>query len=129
MRRRASEPRLEPPPTGVATDSEEAHLLPALDALHRAIFKYPIAIKAAFSALVAEGRSYAETEEGAVWCERLSQAKMMGRARLLWEVLSLSAFTERNDEPLPSVFADTLVRALKSQHLEPLLSKVLERRL
>jgi hypothetical protein len=107
---------------------EEAQLMSALEAVHRAIFKYPMAIQAAFGALVAEGRRYAQTEDGAILCDRLARAREMGRARLLWDVLSLSAFTEQSEGPLPSVFADTLVRALRSRHLEPLLSKVLERR-
>ena len=128
MTRPTSKPMVGTPGVGDSPGPDEAQLIFALETVHRAIFQYPMAIQAAFSALVVEGRRYAETDEGAVLCQRLGRARVMGRARILWDVLSMSAFTERNDGPLPSVFADTLVRALKSRHIEPLLSKILERR-
>jgi hypothetical protein len=106
----------------------DADVIHALEVVQRAIFKYPLAIQAGFSALVAEGRAFAETSEGADWRDRLSRARALGRARMVWEVLSLSAFTEHYDGLLPGVFADTLVRALKIRHLEPALSKIFERR-
>jgi hypothetical protein len=99
-----------------------------LEELQVLIFKYPIAIQAAFSALVAEGRRFAETLEGRERLERLAAAKSLGRGRMLWEVLSMSAFTERHTGPLPSLFVDKLVRALQSSRLESLLSRVFERR-
>ena len=46
---------------------------------------------------------------------------------MLWEVLSLSAFTEKDDGPLPGVFVESLVRVLRTRHLEPLLSRVFEK--
>lgn len=100
----------------------------ALGRLHRALFKYPMAVQAAFSALVAEGRRFAQTPEGSEWKERLSRAEETGRARMLWEVLSLSSFTEHNDNPLPTVMVDTLVHTIRTKKLEPLLSKLFERR-
>jgi hypothetical protein len=118
----SSDPRVQ----SALLDDDET--LGALVALQKAIFKYPLAIQAAFAALVAEGRAYAETEEGAQWHQRLCQAKRMGRARMVWEVLSLSAFTERYEGLLPTVFVDALIRTLKTRHLEPALSKVFERR-
>jgi hypothetical protein len=106
----------------------DAEMVEALGVLQKAIFKYPLAIQAAFGALVAEGRAFAETPEGAQWRDRLSRSKSLGRARMVWEVLSLSAFTERYEGLLPTVLADTLVRAIKTRHLEPTLSKLFERR-
>jgi hypothetical protein len=105
----------------------DAEVLAALRALERVIFKYPIAIQAAFAALAREGRRYAATPEGARLLARLDSAHSMGRARVVWEVLSLSAFTEKPDSPLPTFFVDNLVRALRTRHLEPLLSRVFER--
>jgi hypothetical protein len=106
----------------------DAELTRTLAVLQRAIFKYPMAVQAAFETLVAEGRSFAQTDEGRDWQERLLRAKQTGRLRMVWEVLSLGAFTERSDGLLPSVFVDSLVRTLTREHLEPLLSRVFERR-
>lgn len=117
------------PPAGPAPELSDAELSRALETLERALFKYPLAVQAAFGALVAEGRRFAATPEGAIWRERLQRSQGAGRARLVWEVLSLSSFTERSDGPLPSALLDKLVRAVKHRHLEPLLSRVFEGRL
>jgi hypothetical protein len=111
-----------------SADADEESIRLALTQVHRSIFKYPIAVQAAFSALVAEGRRFAQTPEGQQWRTRLTQAEETGRARMLWEVLSLGSFTEHNDSPLPSVLVDTLVHTLRTKKLEPLLAKLFERR-
>src|SRR6187200_824505 len=105
---------------------EDAEVILALTSLQRAIFKYPMAVQAAFSALVAEGREFSKTKAGAEWKQKLAAAQASGKARMVWEVLSMGAFTERYDGPLPSVFVDTLVRSLRTKHLEPLLSRLFE---
>lgn len=115
-------------PAGEREALSDAELMRTLALLQRAIFKYPMAVQAAFETLVAEGRSFAETDEGKRWRERLLSAKQTGRLRMVWEVLSLGAFTERSEGLLPSVFVDSLVRILTREHLEPLLSRVFERR-
>jgi len=102
----------------------DADELQTLKRLRRAIFRYPMATQAMFSALVAEGRQYATTEEGAEWRKRLGYAKATGRARMLWETLSLGTFSERSEEPLPSVLGEALLRTLRRTHLEPLLAKL-----
>jgi hypothetical protein len=108
-----------------ATSAEyEREATAALAALRRAIFRYPMAMQAAFSALAAEGRAFARTEEGAEWRRRLSHAKATGRGRMVWETLSLGAFVEHQDGPLPSALIDALARSLRRQHLEPLLAKL-----
>ena len=107
---------------------EEQLLVAALSRVQRAIFKYPMATQAIFSALVAEGRRFAKTPEGAEWRERLRRAEQSDRARMLWEVLSLSAYTEQADGALPSLLLENLARAIKTRHLEGLLSKVFEKR-
>ena len=98
--------------------------LQTLKRLRRAIFKYPMATQAAFAALVAEGRRYALTDEGAEWRKRLGHAKATGRARMLWETLSLGTFSDRIEEPLPGALAEALLQTLRRQHLEPLLAKL-----
>jgi hypothetical protein len=98
----------------------------ALHAVQRAIFRYPVATKAAFRALVAEGRRYAGTPEGAALHARLQGSPAVAKARLLWDVLSVRAFAEDGDA-LPEFFVDRLAQALRAEHLEPLLARALER--
>jgi hypothetical protein len=109
----------------VSSDPESVALL---SKLRRALFKYPMATQAAFSALAAEGRAFAETPEGARLRNRLGHAKATGRGRMLWEALSLGSFTERDEGPLPSAMVDALSSTLRRRHLEPLLAKLFANR-
>jgi hypothetical protein len=87
-----------------------------------------MAAQAAFSALVAEGRRFAKTPEGADWQKRLLSARETGSAQLLWEILSSRTFTERSEGALPSTLLDALSRAIRINSVEPLLARILERR-
>lgn len=114
-----------------ASDVEQAfdlELVGHLRALRRVLFRYPVATQAAFSALVAEGRRFAETPEGAALHARLLSAKPTANAQLLWELLSSRTFTERADGALPSTLLDALGRAIRVKALEPLIARALERR-
>ena len=105
-----------------------AELGRALGNLHRALFRYPMAAQAAFSALVTEGRRFARTPEGAEWQERLLSSRETGSAQLLWEILSSRTFTERTEGALPSTLLDALSRAIRVKNIEPLLARIIERR-
>lgn len=113
---------------GGAAGLGDAELSRALALLQRAMFKYPMAVQAAFSALVAEGKRFATTTEGREWFERLNGARDFEQAELLWEVLSTGAFTEKHSGPLPTFFVDALADALRKRHLEPLLMRVFARK-
>jgi len=99
-----------------------------LSEVQDAVWRHPIAVQAAFAALVREGRRFAETSEGADLLAALSRSPTLARARNVWEVITLSAFEAEPEGALPSVFLDTLVRGLKVRKLEPLLSRLFERR-
>ncbi len=101
----------------------------SLQALQRVLFEHPIAAQAAFAALVAEGRRYAETEEGAAWQRRLRESQLVRDGRVVWEVLTQNSFEENRDVLLPSVFVDALARAAAINGLEPFLSMVFEEKL
>lgn len=109
------------------TDAE-AELGRALRSLQDALWRHPVAVQAAYSALVREGREFAKTAEGARLLDGLSRSPALAKTRMVWEVLSLSAFVEKPDGALPSVFADALVRAIKVNAIEPVLSRLFERR-
>jgi hypothetical protein len=112
-------------PEGVEDDSE---LIQALRSLQNAIFRHPIAIQSLYAALVREGREYAKTPEGAELLESLARSPSLAKTRMAWEVISLGAFVEHPDGALPSVFMDKLVREIKVSALEPLLSRLFERK-
>lgn len=98
----------------------------ALQALQRVLFDFPVASQAAFSALVAEGRRFAGTEEGKQWEERLRDSELIVRGRVVWEVLTQSAFTEDAQTVLPSVILDAFARTTAINSLEPFLSVFFE---
>jgi hypothetical protein len=114
-------------PASEATDAN-SELEGLLESVRAAVFRHPIAVQAAFAALVAEGRRYAETAEGTELLEGLLRSPSLSRLRVAWEVLTMSAFVEKPEGALPSVFVDTLMRNLKVTALEPLLARLLERR-
>lgn len=112
-------------PEGVEDDSD---LLQALRSFQNAIFRHPIAIQSLYAALVREGREYAKTPEGADLLQRLARSPGLAKTRMAWEVITLSAFVEHPDGALPSVFIDKLVREIKVSALEPILSRLFERK-
>jgi hypothetical protein len=97
-----------------------------LRALRRVLFEHPVATQSAFAALVREGRRYAETPEGAAWKERLAGSDLVAKGRVVWEVLTQSAFTEDQDTVLPSVLLDAFSRSTAQSMLEPFLSLIFE---
>jgi hypothetical protein len=107
----------------------QGELAPALDSLRDVLMRHPIACQAAYAALVAEGRRYAETEEGERWKQRLSGSELVANLRVIWESLSMTAFAENEEQPLPSFFLDSVVRAATEEGLESLLSRVFDSRL
>jgi hypothetical protein len=112
-------------PEGVDDGSE---LFRALRDFQNAIFRHPIAIQSLYAALVREGREYAKTPEGGELLERLARSPGLAKTRMAWEVITLSAFVENPDSALPSVFLDKLVREIKVSALEPVLSRLFERK-
>jgi hypothetical protein len=116
----------EPGRAAEADSPELTELARALRVLQRALFDFPIASQAAFSALVAEGRSFARTAEGKEWEERLRDSELVVRGRVAWEVLTQSAFTEDEQTVLPSVILDAFARTTAINALEPFLSVFFE---
>jgi hypothetical protein len=76
--------------------------------------KHPFAAQAAFSALVAEGRRFAQTEEGRALREALISSDTLYRARRVWESTTLNMLEEDPRATLPTAFLDVLVRFARS---------------
>jgi len=106
-----------------AGDDADAATLRFLRRFSAMIFKHPAATQAVYAALVAEGRRFAETEEGARLAESLARSDLVAKARMVWEVLSMSAFRE-NGDGLPSVIVDDFARAAQRDGIETILSRL-----
>lgn len=102
----------------------EDELFEALGSAQTAMARYPIAAQALFSALVAEGRRYAKTPEGAALQARLAGSDLIRRGRVLWEVGTLNVLEEHPEGVLPSKVVDALVQASATPDLERMLARL-----
>jgi hypothetical protein len=90
------------------------------------IVKHPIAARAAFRTLVAEGRLFAATDEGARWRHRLEASPLIRRGRPVWELATLNMLDEDASRALPTQLIDALCHAAARADLEPALARRLE---
>lgn len=102
----------------------EDELFDALRAAQAAIARHPVAAQSVFSALVAEGRRYGATPEGAALRESLARSDLIRRGRVLWEVATLNVLEERPEGALPSKVVDALVQAAATPDLERMLGRL-----
>jgi hypothetical protein len=61
------------------------------------------------TALVSEGRRFAETPAGRAWCARLAGSELVRRGQELWEGSGLGLFDDDPDTVLPSALIDSLL--------------------
>ncbi len=76
------------------------------------MLKHPVAAQAAYTALVAEGRRFAETPEGRHWRSALAGSEFVRRGRALWETSLLNLLEDNPDAVLPASLKDAIVRAI-----------------
>ena len=76
------------------------------------------AAQAAYRALVAEGRRYAETDEGRAWRARLDASETLRRLRPLWEAGTLNVLDGAEGSAIPSAFIELVAQALSRADLE-----------
>jgi hypothetical protein len=93
-------------PTVALPAPEQA--LRVLRQLQVAALKHPAAAKAAFGALVAEGRAFAQTPEGTAWRDRLAGSALLHRARLVFDFPGLSMLQSDRPDFLPSAYVDAI---------------------
>ena len=89
------------------------------------ILKHPVAAQAAFAALVAEGRRFAQTPEGRWWKAALANSELAERGRALWEASMLHALEDSSDVVLPTAVVDAVVQAVSRTDLESALLRCL----
>jgi hypothetical protein len=112
-------PRVSPSPTWT-----EDEIIALLDGMQMMMLKYPVVSQAAFSALVREGRRFAETEVGKQWFERLKSSPLMRKLRWVWETTSLNMLEEDAEIIVPSTYLEALLRAAGTPDMEALLGRV-----
>jgi hypothetical protein len=93
-----------------ATGGGDGELVALLRALQRTLFRHPLAFRAAFAALAAEGRRFANTPEGEACRQRLAASELLPRARLFGRMLGFSMLEEDEPERLPSAYLEGLFR-------------------
>jgi hypothetical protein len=86
------------------------------------MWAHPVAFQRAFAALVREGRAFAETPDGAALKDVLSGSELAAHSRLIWDMLSASAFSADETAVLPSAFLNAVAKAAASPQLESLLN-------
>ena len=99
----------------------EAALLRALQGV---LLTHPVACQAAFTALVAEGRRFAETAEGRTWRGRLLGSSLLQQARLVFDLTTLGLLDEGSTGQLPSNYLDALFMAAASGDRDAILNRV-----
>lgn len=90
------------------------------------VLQHPVAAQAAYRALVAEGRAYAETEEGRRWRERFAGSELVRRGKSVWELGTLGMLDAESDRVLPSQLVEAFARAASRRDLEDALARRLE---
>ncbi len=98
----------------------------ALTALFEALSRHPIAAQALFAALVAEGRAYARTAEGAELRRRLERSDLALRMRAVWDVLTAGSLVEDADVVLPSAVVEAIARAAMQARPELVAARAIE---
>ncbi len=101
------------------------------DELHRVLreaqgllLRHPVAAQGLFTSLVAEGRQYAETPEGAALRDRLAGSELIRRGRVVWEVATMNVLEERPSSVVPSKVLDAFARSTAVHDLEPFLARL-----
>jgi len=111
---------------GADRDDPEVRLRRLLVQAHTFLMEHPLAARAVFSGLAAEGRAYAKSENGAALREQLRQSSLVRRGALLWNSLTMGMLDDNEPTRLPSAYLDALVEAATTENLEELLGKVSE---
>lgn len=89
------------------------------------LVKYPQPARRMIQAFVAEGRHYAQSEEGQVWKARLADSDLIRRGRFIWDAYSLDALLENEAGQLPTAWLDVIRAAVADQDLEAILSQLI----
>jgi len=107
--------------------AREDPLLRVLEQASLTLLQHPLAAQAAFSALLAEGRRFAQTPEGKRWEAVLRRSELVRRGGALWEFSVLNTLEDGGASTLPSALFDAIVQAAGRDDLLPLFEELHER--
>src|SRR5205823_1249124 len=99
----------------------DAALRRVLHAASLAVLKHPVAAQAAFAALIAEGRRFAETPEGRKWKDALAHSQLIHCGGALWAGSVLNTLEDHPDTLLPSTVVDAIAHAARRPDLTDFL--------
>ncbi len=108
-------------PTLVIEDSPD-QVTGLLLEVRRAMWRHPGAAQTLFRALVAEGRRFAATEEGAAVAERLAASETIDSVRVVWDLVTSRALEDDPRAILPSVVVEAFVKSATDRTLEDLIA-------
>src|ERR1700759_2472443 len=112
------------PSPGGPPSAQDDQLAPLLRGVQLLLLKHPVAAQAAFAALIAEGRRFAATPEGAEWSAALAGSDPGHRGRRVWDAVSLNMLEDDPATIIPSTYLEALLRAARSADLEGLLGRL-----
>ena len=90
----------------------------------RWVVQYPVLAQAVYAALIAEGRRYGRTAEGARWARALNQSRTMRSSRPLFEAVTTNMSEDPQNAVLPSTFLQAARELGATTHLEAWLSQL-----
>jgi hypothetical protein len=104
--------------------SPDDPLLRVLEQASLILLQHPVAAQAAFAALVAEGRRFAQTAEGRRWKAALARSELVRRGGALWEFSVLNTLEDGGASTLPSTIFDAIVQAAGRRDLLPMCEEL-----
>jgi hypothetical protein len=105
-------------------DHFETKVLDVLGELQQFVLQHPVAAQKIFTSLVAEGRRYATSEEGASRSRALVAMPLMARAQQFWESSLAGVLEEGKETVLPSAYVEIVMQGGRLKSPEALLSKI-----
>lgn len=121
---RGRAPATNDPDGASAEHGDEDDIFTVVRQAQKWLLQHPAAAQAVFSALVAEGRRFAETESGARWAHSLAASELVRKGRMVWESATLNMLEERADTVVPSTYLEVLRSALETPDFEELLEQL-----
>ena len=107
-----------------APDALDAQVVSLLRRAEAMLLEHPVAARALFRSLVAEGRAFARTAEGARYEAALRRSKALSRQWRILEMLGASLYTEESPSALPTAYIDALSRAAAVRDVRPIMARV-----
>ncbi len=89
------------------------------------LLRHPRAAMKLASALVAEGKRFAQTDEGRLWQEQLAANVLIKKGHLVWQAYGLDALLADEPGPLPSDWLDLLLDAIGEADIEQVLARLM----